>query len=48
METKKNFVMPKIDIVQFDEQDVITASVADSSLFKGVYDLGGWKDFNVS
>ena len=48
METKKNFVMPEIDIVHFDEHDVITASITGSGEFtviNGVYDLGGWKDF---
>ena len=45
METKKNFMMPQIDIVHFDEQDVITESIAEPSLFDGVYDLSGWKDF---
>ena len=46
METKKNFVMPQIDIVHFDVHDVITASGGTASLFEGIYDVkDGWKDF---
>lgn len=45
MEAKKNFLMPEIEVVHFDEQDVITASGEIASIFAGVYDLSGWKDF---
>ncbi|MGN0805631.1 MAG: hypothetical protein ACI4MC_01220 [Candidatus Coproplasma sp.] len=45
MEAKKKYVMPEIEVIRFDEQDVITESIADVTLFKGIYDKYGWKDF---
>lgn len=49
METKKNFMMPQIDVVHFDVQDVITASLTEepnASVFQGIYDVtSGWKNF---
>lgn len=44
METKKKYVMPEIEVVRFDEQDVITTSTFSTS---GTYN-GIWDIFNVS
>ncbi|MGN1103489.1 MAG: hypothetical protein ACI4QI_01305 [Candidatus Coproplasma sp.] len=41
MEKKKLFVEPEVEVVRFDEKDVITASLNSS----GIYDVNSIKDF---